>query len=166
MKICMLAEFLPPAFGGAACQALRLAGELRRMGLEVFFLGRRERGFRHLDSTLDGFSVIRVGVGSPGKMGKDSGAAWFHRHPDAAASALRNSAYSRTVLSHTRGWPFCPPRVAKETGAKADLDGFRHALGSKGREIRLVCLVLLLSGRRLRLHVQCFVRGMPPARPA
>lgn len=61
----MLAEALPPAFGGAVYQALRLANELRNAGVEIILLGRQPDGHGQLDSTLEGFPVFRVGVGMP-----------------------------------------------------------------------------------------------------
>lgn len=61
----MLTEALPPIFGGAMYQALRLADELRRLKLEIILLGRRpDRAFK-LEPTFNGFPVFRVGVGMP-----------------------------------------------------------------------------------------------------
>jgi glycosyltransferase involved in cell wall biosynthesis len=61
----MLAEGLPPLFGGAVYQALRLAGELRHRGAAIIFLGRQPEGNPPVESTLDGFPVFRVWPGGP-----------------------------------------------------------------------------------------------------
>lgn len=56
----MLAEGLPPAFGGAARQALMLAGQLRDGGARIFFASAQNvPGSPPLD-TLQGFTVYRV----------------------------------------------------------------------------------------------------------
>lgn len=67
MKICMLAESLPPAFGGAGRQALALAAELRRQGISIFFISTQAAPGSPRDDTVDGFPVYRVPFALNGK---------------------------------------------------------------------------------------------------
>lgn len=70
MKVCMLAELLPPAFGGAARQALRLAAELRERNVDVFFLSLQIVPGSSREDILNGFRVFRVPYMPSGKWTK------------------------------------------------------------------------------------------------
>jgi glycosyltransferase involved in cell wall biosynthesis len=70
MKVCMLAEGLPPAFGGAARQALQLAKQLRGQGIGVFFIGAQIVRESPREDVLDGFKVYRVPHAQRGKWTK------------------------------------------------------------------------------------------------
>ncbi len=78
MKVCMLAEGLPPAFGGAARQALQLARQLRAQGIGVFFIGAQMVPDSLREDVLDGFKVYRVPHAQTGKLTKLRGllASW------------------------------------------------------------------------------------------
>jgi glycosyltransferase involved in cell wall biosynthesis len=86
MKVCMLVELLPPAFGGGARQALHLARQLRQSGVDVFFVSAQVVPGSAREDTLDGFAVYRVPYASTGKWTKLRGLVgfwrllWQHRH--------------------------------------------------------------------------------------
>jgi len=67
MKICMLAEGLPPAFGGAARQALMLAEQMRRKGVAIFFVSAQVVPGSPRVDMLQGFPVYRVPHAESGK---------------------------------------------------------------------------------------------------
>lgn len=70
MKVCMLVEALPPAYSGAARQALHLAAQLRAAAVEVFFAGAQVvKGSPRTDS-IEGFRVYRVPFTVSGKWTK------------------------------------------------------------------------------------------------
>jgi glycosyltransferase involved in cell wall biosynthesis len=60
MKVCMLIEWLPPLFSGAARQALQLAPHLKAHGVDVFFVGSLVDPQSPREDTLNGFRVYRV----------------------------------------------------------------------------------------------------------
>jgi glycosyltransferase involved in cell wall biosynthesis len=70
MKICMLAERLPPAFGGAVQQAFALARHLRATGHGVFFAGAQLTPDAPATDCVDGFPVYRVPYAVSGKLTK------------------------------------------------------------------------------------------------
>ena len=85
MKVCMLAEMLPPAFGGAARQALQVATQLRQRGVEVFFVSAQVVPDSPREDRLNGFIVYRVPHAATGKFTKLRGLVgywgifWRHR---------------------------------------------------------------------------------------
>jgi glycosyltransferase involved in cell wall biosynthesis len=74
----MLAELLPPAFGGAARQALQLAARLRDRNVDVFFLSLQIVPNSSREDQLNGFRVFRIPYMTSGKWIKLRGlvAAW------------------------------------------------------------------------------------------
>jgi glycosyltransferase involved in cell wall biosynthesis len=70
MKICMLVESLPPAYSGAARQALQLAAKLRGRGAEIFFAGAQVVKNSPRDDVVEGFAVHRVPFVISGKWTK------------------------------------------------------------------------------------------------
>jgi glycosyltransferase involved in cell wall biosynthesis len=70
MKVCMLVEALPPAYSGAARQALELAKQLRKLGVEIFFAGAQVVRDSPPEDTIEGFRVYRVPFAVSGKWTK------------------------------------------------------------------------------------------------
>jgi glycosyltransferase involved in cell wall biosynthesis len=66
----MFAELLPPLFGGAAQQALRLAAQLQASGARIFFIGGCPPSVRPGPTFIDGFTAYRQPWILSGKISK------------------------------------------------------------------------------------------------
>ncbi len=64
IKVCMLTYALPPEHSGAALQALRLAGQLRRGGVKIFFICPTSEVKNLKVKEVEGVKVIRIFKGS------------------------------------------------------------------------------------------------------